>query len=75
MGLDKALKCAGGTAAATVGGFIVDVAGVTGAGICPCGCGRVVFDLQDPSPEGTAQYRGRRMLVLQGSPWTLGTGA
>jgi hypothetical protein len=76
MGLAKALKCVGGTAAATVGGFIVDVAGVTGARICPCGCGRVVFDLQDPSPEGAAWYRGRRMLVVeQGSPWTLGPGA
>lgn len=75
MGIANALKCVGGTAAATVGGFIVDVASVIGASICPCGCGRVVFDLQDPSPEAAAQYRGRRMHVPQGSPWTLGTGA
>jgi hypothetical protein len=71
MSLDTGLSFVGHTAVATVSGFIVDVASVTGASICPCGCVGVVFDLQDPSPEATARYRGRRLAVPpRGKKWT-----
>ena len=73
MDRDKALAHAGHHAAATVGGFIVDVAAVAGVGSCPC-CGLVVFDLQDPDPQAVALYRGRRLAVWPGSLWTRGTG-
>jgi hypothetical protein len=73
MDLDNALAHVGNTAAATVSGFIVDVASVAGAGRCQC-CGWVVFDLQDPDPQGVALYRGRRLTVRQGSMWTRGPG-
>jgi hypothetical protein len=72
MSLSTGLGFVGHTAIATVSGFIVDVASVTGASICPCGCSnRVVFDLQDPSPEAAARYRGRRVAVPpRGKKWT-----
>jgi hypothetical protein len=71
MSLSTGLSFAGHTAVATVSGFIVDVAGITGASICPCGCNGVVFDLQDPSPEAVARYRGRRVSVPpRGKKWT-----
>lgn len=65
----KALAHIGHHAVATVGGFIVDIAGVAGASLCPC-CGLIVFDLQNPDSEAVARYRGRRMTVPQGSMWT-----
>ncbi len=74
MGRDNALAHVGHTAAATVGGFIVDVASVAGVGSCQC-CGWVVFDLQDPDPQGVALYRGRRLpTVRRGSMWTRSAG-
>jgi len=72
MDRGNALAHTGHHAAATVGGFIVDVARVAGAGSCPC-CGLVVFDLQDPEPHAVATYRGRRLAVRRGSLWTRGT--
>jgi hypothetical protein len=71
MDRNKALAHGGNHAAATVGGFIVDVAAVLGVGSCPC-CGLVVFDLQDPDPQAVALYRGRRLTVRPGSLWTRG---
>jgi hypothetical protein len=71
MSLSTGLGFVGHTAFATVSGFIVDVASVTGASTCPCGCNRVVLDLQDPSPEAAARYRGRRVPVPpRGKKWT-----
>ncbi|MGH3222193.1 MAG: hypothetical protein ACRDPY_26455 [Streptosporangiaceae bacterium] len=71
MSLGTGLSFVGHAAVATVSGFIVDVASVTGASICPCGCNGVVFDLQDPSPEAAARYRGRRIAVPpRGKKWT-----
>lgn len=71
MSLSTGLGFVGHAAFATVSGFIVDVASVTGASICPCGCNGVVFDLQDPSPEAAARYRGRRVAVPpRGKKWT-----
>jgi hypothetical protein len=64
----------GNHAAATVGGFFVDVARVAGVGSCPC-CGQVVFDLQDPDPAAVALYHGRRMSVPKGSLWMRGPDA
>lgn len=71
MSLGTGLSFVGHAAIATVSGFIVDVASVTGGSICPCGCNGVVFDLQDPSPEAAARYRGRRIAVPpRGKKWT-----
>ncbi len=69
MDRDKALAHVGNHAAATVGGFIVDIARVADVGSCKC-CGLVVFDLQDPDPQAVALYRGRRLAVRAGSLWT-----
>ena len=69
MDLAKALAYVGHHAFATVGGFIVDIAGVADAGSCQC-CDLVVFDLHDPDPEALALYRGRRIVVPQGPMWT-----
>ncbi len=69
MDRGKALTHVGHHAAATVGGFIVDIAGVAGVGTCQC-CGLIIFDLQDPGPEAIALYRGRRLTVRPGSMWT-----
>jgi hypothetical protein len=73
MDRDKALSHIGNHAAATVGGFIVDVAHVADVGSCPC-CGLVVFELHDPDPQAVALYRGRRVAVRPGSLWTRGPG-
>ncbi|MDX6391378.1 MAG: hypothetical protein QOJ73_2441 [Streptosporangiaceae bacterium] len=72
MSLGTGLSFVGHTAIATVSGFIVDVASVTGASLCPC-CPYVVLDLQTPSPEAAARYRGRRVTVPpRGKKWTSG---
>jgi hypothetical protein len=68
----KALAHVGNHAAATVGGFIVDIARIAGVGSCAC-CSLVVFDLQDPDPQAVALYRGRRLAVRPGSLWSRGT--
>jgi hypothetical protein len=70
MDRGKALAHVGHHAAATVGGFIVDIASVADVGTCQC-CGLVVFDLQDPDPEALALYRGRRLVIRPGSLWTV----
>jgi hypothetical protein len=70
MDRGKAVTHIGHHAAATVGGFIVDIAGVGGVDTCQC-CGLVCFDLQDPDPEAIALYRGRRLIVRPGSLWTV----
>lgn len=70
IGTGNAFAHVGHHAAATVGGFIVDIAAVGGVGTCQC-CGLIVFDLQDPDPAAVARYRGRRVTVRPGSSWTV----
>lgn len=65
----NALAHVGHHAVATVGGFVVDIAGVADARPCTC-CGLMVFNLQDPDTEALALYRGRRLTVPRGSLWT-----